>query len=319
MSRLISRQIKQMIAEAERILLLTDARIDGDTIGSTLGMYHLLKAQGKDVSVYSPRPMISSLAFVPGTEVIERGLEALATISPDLCLIFDSSDGEFLGELPEHIRRVPLVVFDHHASNPRYGTVHLIDAEAPSTADVVYRFVKEAGYPLNREASQAILTGILTDTNVLSTPNTTQKTLIATEDLIAHGADMQEIIRETMMNKTEKTFKLWGIALSRLHLNSEFGTVTTVILQKDMEEIGIEEGETKALSNFLNAMIDTDSTLVLKETPEGDVKGSLRSISKNVREIAEKYGGGGHDLAAGFKIPGAYLEEQGGEWKIVRK
>jgi phosphoesterase RecJ-like protein len=86
-----------------------------------------------------------------------------------------------------------------------------------------------------------------------------------------------------------------------------------------MEEIGIDDGETKALSNFLNAMIDTDSTLVLKETAEGDVKGSLRAISKNVREIAEKYGGGGHDLAAGFKITGAYLEEQDGEWKIMRK
>lgn len=318
MSEIIYRQMKKEIDSAKHIALISDERIDGDTIGSTLGMYHVLKAAGKNVQVYSPKPMDPTLAFLPGTDVIQRNLSMFEDTSIDLLMVFDCADGKHLENLPVGAKQLPLIAVDHHASNPRYGTINLVEITAASTADVLWRFVKWAGWRVTREAAQCILTGVITDTNVFSTTNTTTAALEAAHELTRYGANQQQIVRETMMNKSVETLRLWGLALERLHMNSEFGVLTTVITQKDVEDIGIDETETKGLSNFLNAMTDVEATLVLKETPDGHVKGSLRSIEKNVQEIAKRYGGGGHIKAAGFLVENAHLEKKGEEWTLVK-
>ena len=78
--------------------------------------------------------------------------------------------------------------------------------------------------------------------------------------------------------------------------------------------------ETKALSNFLNAMTEgTDVVMVIRETEDGGVKGSFRSQKRDVAAQAEEFGGGGHKRAAGFKIKDARLQEIEGQWAIVKK
>lgn len=319
MSPLIYKQVKDYIDRAQHILLLTDERIDGDTIGSTLGMYHVLKELGKDVEVYSPKPMEESLAFLPGTEAIQRHERIFEDDSIDLVIIFDCSDGVYLSKhRPELQSDVPIVVFDHHETNPLYGTVNVVEPSAASTADTVWRFVQFAEYPVNKYAAQCILTGICTDTNTFSTSNTTAACMDAAHELSKLGAKLQEIVRHTMMNKSLATLKLWGLAFERLHENAAFGAVATAITQKDIVELGVTETDSKAMINFLNAMVEgVDKVLVLKETADGHVKGSMRSQHANVANIAKKFGGGGHDRAAGFNIDNAHLEQKDGQWVIV--
>lgn len=321
--KLIYKQIKDLIDSADHVLLLTDERIDGDTLGSTLGMYHILRTMGKEVTVYSPKPMAPMFAFLPGADAIRRDAEVFQDESVDLVIIFDCSDGEYIQErdlLPSLKRRVPLISFDHHATNPRYGTVNLIEEDAASTADVVWRFIKAMHLPMNKEAAQCILTGICHDTEAFSTSNTTAACLDAAHELSKHGAKLQEIVRETMMKKSVETLRLWGLAFERLHQNEEFDAVCTALTRKDVDELGVKESDTRSMINFLNAMLDdVDTILVLKETEDGAVKGSLRSHTRDVAALAEKNGGGGHRRAAGFKIPGAHLELKEGQWKIVKK
>ncbi|MFH1767486.1 MAG: DHH family phosphoesterase, partial [Patescibacteria group bacterium] len=294
---------------------------DGDTIGSTLGMFHVLQEMGKYVEVFSPKEMLSILEFIPGTEVIQRDPSIFDQASIDLVIIFDCSDGEyFKGYLPKLKPSIPIIVFDHHISNPGYGTLNFIEPNAASTADVVWRFIKDLKLPMNKHAAQAILTGITTDTNTFSTSNTTAACLEAAHELARYGAKIQEIVRETMMNKSLSTLKLWGLAFERLHQNERFSAVTTAITENDIADLAVDEMETKALSNFLNAMVEgTDVVLVLRETDDGGVKASFRSQSRDVAAQAEEFGGGGHVRAAGFKITEARLVEKEGIWQIVKK
>lgn len=320
MSSFLRRQVKEEIDRAQRILLLTDERIDGDTIGSTLGMFHILSEMGKDVTVFSPQPIHATLEFLPGTEVIRRDDGVFNGAEYDLVLIFDCSDGEYIKEfLPKLKAEAPLIVFDHHATNPRYGTLNLVEDQAASTADVVWRFVQQADYPVNQEAAQCILTGICTDTSVFSTSNTTVACLDAAHELSKHGAKLQEIVRNTMMNKSVPALKLWGIAFERLHQNSQFDAVATAIKKKDLEKLKVDQEDLQGLSNFLNAMVEgAETVLVLYEREDGSVKGSLRSHNRNVADLAQKYGGGGHIRAAGFVVEKATLEDKDGQW-FIRK
>jgi phosphoesterase RecJ-like protein len=321
MSPLIHQQIKEAIKQAEHILLLSDERIDGDTIGSTLGMYHVLKEMGKSVEVFSPSPMVESLAFLPGVDVIQRDPIVFDNPNIDLVMIFDCADGKYIQEyLPRLEANTPLIVVDHHDTNPKYGTLNLVEPNSASSADVTWRMIETAGLPMTKNAAQCILTGICTDTNAFSTSNTTAACLNAAHELAKHGAKLQEIVRHTMMNKSLSTLKLWGIAFERLYEDEKFGAITTAITRKDIEECKVTDADSKAMINFLNAMIDgADVVLVLKEADDGSVKGSFRSHNTDVAAKAGEFGGGGHTRAAGFKVKNAYLQERDGKWKIVKK
>ncbi|PIX62294.1 hypothetical protein CO057_00670 [Candidatus Uhrbacteria bacterium CG_4_9_14_0_2_um_filter_41_50] len=320
MASILYKQIKERLDGAEHILLLTDERIDGDTVSSTLGMYHVLKELGKEVSVYSPQPMAKMLEFIPGTEVICRDKEIFKDGSIDLMMIFDCGDGEYIKEpIPSMPKKVPLIVFDHHDSNPKYGSINVIDSTSAATAGMVWGFVKEVGLPMNQKAAQCFLTGICSDTNLFLTSNTTAACLDAAHELSVYGARFKEIVDKLMMSRSVPTLRLWGLAFERLYHDDNFGVLATAITQKDLKDLGVEDADYKSMINFLNAALDgIDTILVLKETEDGAVKGGLRSQTEDCIAFAEKYGGGGHRRAAGFKIENARLEEKDGKWFVKK-
>jgi len=321
MIKITYKRIDGEIARAERVLLLTDERIDGDTVGATLGMYHILKSMGKDVVVYSPREIPATFSFMPGIEQIQFSDTVFDDDTIDLVMIFDCADGEYIKDLiPRLPKRSPLIVVDHHVTNPRYGTINLVEDDSASASGVVWRFVKTMNYSIDKSAAQCILTGICTDTNIFSTTNTNAACLDAAHELSRYGARLQEIVRETMMNKTVPALRLWGLAFERLHHNDEFDAIATAVTQKDMKELGAAPEDLQGLINFLNAMVDgADTALVYYERDDGSVKGSLRSHTVNVAELAGKYGGGGHIRAAGFQISNSTLEEKDGQWFVRRQ
>lgn len=318
MANLVYKQIDEALRGARHILLCTDVRIDGDTIGSTLGMMHVLRTMGKSVDVFSPESLSASLEFVPGISQITRNPSLLRNEYDVIC-IFDCSDGESVSRLPAHILpKAKLIIFDHHSTNPNYGHINLIEAEAASTGDVVYRFLKNQQYTMTQEAAQCLLTAICTDTNAFYTSNTTRACIEAAHELMSYGAKIQNIILNTMKRHSPELLRLWGIALERLHTNKEHDILTTAITMEDIRTFGVDDVQASLLSEFIHALVaNEDSVMVLRETPEGDVKGSLRSNGRDISLIAKQFGGGGHKMASGFKIRHARLEQQEDQWKVV--
>ncbi|MDA0208429.1 MAG: DHH family phosphoesterase [bacterium] len=314
-----AKMMHEGIRAAERILLLTDERIDGDTIGSTLGFYHILKAMGKEVDVFSPKDLPGTFAFLPGSAAIHREEAIFDGAEYDLLMSFDNADGVYLEPLRKRMKSPSrLFVFDHHKTNPGYGDLNLIEDDAASTADLVWRFAKTFKLPVNKEAAECILTGICTDTDAFYTSNTTAACMQAAHELTQLGARLQVIVRETMMNKSVAALKLWGLAFERLHENIEFEALATAIRAEDMHKLGATKDDLEGLSNFLNAMVEgADKILVLYEQKDGSVKGGLRAQTSDVSSIARRYGGGGHKLASGFTVNNAHLEEKDGQWFVV--
>ncbi len=322
MNSVVQEKVEGLIREAGHILLLTDERIDGDTLGSTLGLYYVLRDQGKQVTVFSPKPMPPQLEFIPGVEVIRRDETVFADSSVDLVIICDCSDGEYIKKfLPSMKRRVPLVVFDHHSTNPMYGTVNVVEPKAASSADVVWRFIKRAKYPVSADAAQCILTGISTDTVLFSTSNTTIDSMNAAGELVKLGASLPSIVRHTLMNKSVPALKLWGIAMERLFFDDTLKAITTAITKADLELTKATLEDLSGVSGFLHAMLENayEAVAVMYETDDGAVKGSMRSRGRDVaKQVFDLFGGGGHKLAAGFKVMDSTLQKVGEKWEIVK-
>ena len=306
--------IEKCVRAATRILLVSDGRPDGDSIGSTVGFYHWVRALGKDVSMFCVEPLPKPLLIVDGAHDVSRD-QGLFARSYDLIITFDAGDLRHCGIetlLPTTPPGYTLVVFDHHSTNQRYGDVNAVFTDACSTAEVVYRFFQDRGISINDRMATALLIGICHDTTCFSNSGTTSAGAEAASALISCGARFLDVVNSIFKTKTTDGLKLWGLALSRLHHNTAFDIVTTYFLEEDLRAPGADEA-VDGMSNFLNTVCgDTDTILVLKQAPNNKIKGSLRSVRRDISRVAKLLGGGGHKKASGFMIDGTLIETPNG-------
>lgn len=309
-----NKKIFDAIAGASRILLLTDERIDGDTTGSTLAMYHWLKSIGKEVRVFSPKPWPKEYQFLPSFEAVQFDPSTVAAPT-DLAMIFDCSDGKYLEGLN---LAAPLIVFDHHATNLQYGAINQVLVEACSTGEIVWRFFKANGITISREIATCLMTAICTDTTLFTNPSTSQLCMEAAAELGMAGAKVHDVVKHVYKNKSVDQLKGWGLALERLtELPGKI--LISCLLAKDRHEAGGVEIDTSAISNFLIGMAaDAKMIVVLSEKEDGSVKANMRTLEGDVAAIAKRHGGGGHVKAAGFSIDQAHLEEGPFGWRVVK-
>lgn len=237
----------------------------------------------------------------------------------DLIVVLDAPDLERLGTLYESqsslFYEAPVVNIDHHAGNNFFGKINWVDLTATSTAEILVSLVESLSREkplLTEDVATALLTGIITDTGSFQNVNTTPKSLTVAAQLVAAGGRQQEIIRHVFKTKPLSTLKLWGRILTSVKYDTDFRFVWAKISRSDFEETGAQESETTGIiDELLKSAPGIDFAFLLVERQEG-VHGSLRAVSPgvDVAKIAKLFGGGGHEAAAAFQMPGATLAEQ---------
>lgn len=236
----------------------------------------------------------------------------------DTIIVLDSPDLERLGSIYEEnseaFYEVPIVNIDHHPGNDHFGKINLVDLTATSTAEILVSLIEAlTGDPkfFDEHIATVLLAGIITDTNSFQNTNTTPKSLTVAAQLVAAGAHQQEIIKNIYKTKPLSTLRLWGRTLSALHEEEESRFIWSEIFEKDYVETGATEDQSSGvIDELLKTAPGIDFALLLSEKG-GDLHGSLRSAKRtvSVAKVAGLFGGGGHEMAAGFQINGTTLEE----------
>lgn len=308
--RHIARQIKQLLNAAHGVIVVCHQNPDGDALGSVAAFYEWL-APLKPTRLFCATPVQSRWHFIPATAMITTDRSIFQNTAYDTVVVLDSGDPRYAGiEKEVKARQLTVVNIDHHPTNERFGDVNCVIPTMSSTCEISYNFFQSAEIALNRRAATALLTGIFTDTDNFTNSATTASSLTVAADLIRLGGDMKSVHNCTIRNKSLGSLKLWGKALSRLTRTSDGDTVYTHLGTKDWEETGADETESEGIANFLNNLDDAKIALILKETVDGKIKGSMRSTraDADLATIAKKMGGGGHKKAAGFTSTGTVDE-----------
>jgi phosphoesterase RecJ-like protein len=224
-------------------------------------------------------------------------------------VFLDSADIARVGSVytddPDRFRGVELINLDHHRTNPLYGTVNVVDPGASSTSELCFRLLKTMGASIDPEDATALLFGIVGDTGSFRNGATTPGALEAASQLVALGADVQEIAYQIFERKRFDAARLWGEVLSGLELLRERRIVMAWLSQDMLRAHGATVDETEGIVAYLRGVEEADVALLFKETEEGDVKVSMRSRPHiDVAAIATALGGGGHSQAAGCTVPG---------------
>ncbi|MBI4023314.1 hypothetical protein HY375_04075, partial [Candidatus Berkelbacteria bacterium] len=149
--------------------------------------------------------------------------------------------------------------------------------------------------------------------------NTTPKSFTVAAQLVAAGARQQEIVQHIYKTKPLSTLKLWGTVLSKIQEDRERRFIWSTVAAGDFKAFDAADSETGGvIDELLKTVPAIDFALLLSEK-QGDLTGSLRGVSRqvNVADVAKLFGGGGHEMAAAFRIAGGSLADN--ESEIIDK
>ncbi len=295
----------EAIRNADRILLIAHKKPDGDTLGASSAVLNWLLREGKHPVAFCADQPSKMFRFLDNAHLY-RCDPAVFDERYDLVIVFDAGDLRYCG-VHEHMPRLApgyqLINIDHHVTNERYGHINLVLPDASSASEIVYRFFTSNSISIDGRMATSLLTGLYTDTSNFSNPATNPLSIEAAADLVASGARHQDILHNVVHDKSVNLLHIWGMLLMRLSYNPEFDVVSTYILNSDTS--GLPNEAVDGAANFLNRVTgDCDTIMILKELPDGQVKGSFRSIKRDVSKVAKLLGGGGHKKAAGFTVSG---------------
>jgi phosphoesterase RecJ-like protein len=293
---------RDLIANANRILLLTHVSPDGDAIGSLLGLYWALKAAGKEALPVSPDGCPEVFRFLPASADIVNKLKG----EFDLSIVLDCADLGRAGKPGEGLS--PDLNIDHHATNPRFGRLNFVESDRASTAELLAELLPGFNLPLTKEVAECLLCGVVSDTLGFSTANTNAKVLTTAQTLMAAGADLPRIYDYALNRRSFASARLWGQGLGRASLADRIAWTTLTLADK--QAIGYNGKGDADLINVLTTINDADIFVIFVEYENNEVKISWRARPGwDVSKIAQSFGGGGHVSAAGANLKNISLAE----------
>jgi len=302
-----------LVSRADRILIISHIRPDGDAVGSTLGLGLILEEMGKEVSLVLEDGVPKVFNHLTGTDRIIREVVGVF----DLVIVVDCSDIERIGSVLDDYGE-PDVNIDHHPTNTQFAKLNLVRDNAVATVEIIFDLVQELSYPINLPIAEALLTGLLTDSLGFRTSNTNPQTLRIAAELMEVGANLPILYRKAMLEKSVEAVKYWGQGLSGIQMEDRLVWASLSLEDRIVADYpGRDDAD---LINVLARIKDADISVVFVEQKNGSVKVSWRSRPGfDVSIVATQFGGGGHKPAAGADIKGDLKRVQEEVLEATRK
>jgi phosphoesterase RecJ-like protein len=294
-----------LIEPAQRIALLAHEHPDGDCIGSALGFAHILRQIGKTCTPVCADAAPGTLSFMPGIETLQT---SLGDEQFDLVIALDAGEiTRFGGLYTQHqafLDRVPIVNIDHHISSSGCGVVNIIDPQAAATAELITLFQQQTGLPLNQDAAQCLLTGVITDTRSFQYTSTTPRTLVVGAVLLSAGALPETIAKAIYYTRPVQQVRFQAAVIANMQTACDGRLAWSYATY----EMLLATGATAEMDdNFAGMLRDIEGVQIaafFKSYGElNSTSLSLRCAAPyNAANICVRFGGGGHARAAGATI-----------------
>ena len=301
----VLQQIRGELLQAQRFLITSHLKPDGDSIGSQMAMAYALRALGKDVRLVNcdqAQPALLAFPGVPDIEIANR-VEG----DYDLVLVMECSDLARTGV--EGLDRYRIVNIDHHPGNAMYGAVNWFDGGAAACAEMVFDVIASLGVPLSREIATHIYAAILTDTGSFHYSSISPRTFDICRQLLEAGADPVSIARNVFDSNNIGRLRLFGAVLGSVELDPS-GQLAAIYLDKAMARAaGGTYDDTEGLINLPLTVKEILAVVFFKEADGNQYRISLRSKGPiDVCAVAKEFGGGGHKNASGCTVTGNLAE-----------
>lgn len=304
--------VAAFLSGSDRLVLTGHAPLDGDGLGSALGLCRSLRLAGRRAHVVSASPVPANLRWLPGAAEVLVWSPGLYRSHPDLndpqaLLCFDSGDTRRLGGPFDELPATAAVVnVDHHVTNTRYGALNWVEDDAPSVGEMVHRLLRATGLPVDPDVALPLYLSLVEDTGRFSYSNTTPAALRAAADLVAAGASPERVTNHLYRNEDLSTMRLRARCVERLETSAGGRLATTYVTWSDLEELGLLDGDQgREMVEVAIGLAGADVGILFRGLRPGEgTKLSCRSKTDfDVAAVCTARGGGGHRKAAGATVP----------------
>jgi phosphoesterase RecJ-like protein len=303
-------EIGRVLHEHQQFVVLSHVRPDGDALGSQLALGLSLQKIGKNVRIWNEEGVLEKYSFLPRAELLTKPPTTPERV--DVAIALDTAIQNRLGTALAAVASAKIWInIDHHLSNPGYGDLVMIDPNAPSTAEIIFRLIKTQRLPLDANIAENLYAGISTDTGSFQYPKTSAQTFEIAAELVRSGnLDVGKVSQQLYENYPRRRLELLRELLRTMRF-IECGRIATFSLSlKTATELKVIPEDNEGLIDHLRAVHGVIVAVFFEELSDGKVRVSMRSKDERVDACAvcQKFGGGGHTLAAGARVRGALAE-----------
>lgn len=309
-------RLGELLPHVSRIVVTCHMRPDGDAIGSSLGMYHILKKLGKDVSVVIPDQAPRNLGFLPGfrqmavyTQHKEYADELLQKAEVVICCDFNKPSRQ--GDLADAVQgcEARKVLIDHHQQPDDFADITFSYPDMSSTCEVAFRVLAALGLyvDIDTDCATCLLTGMVTDTRNFAVNIKSPDIYDILSKLLAKGVDKAKIVKEALETRSYWSLRLEAYAIAeKMEVFPEHHAAIVTLDRDELKRFNYKKGDSEGIVNKPLEIRGVLYSIFLRQD-EDCVKVSSRSIRNfPVSEICENlFGGGGHRMAAGAEFLGS--------------
>jgi phosphoesterase RecJ-like protein len=303
-------QIKKIVSQASKIVIVQADNPDADSLGSALALESILGEMGKQVHLYAGVDMPAYLRYMSGWDRIQNDLPKQF----DAGIIVDASTMTLLEKLSQSgqqgwLAAKPVIVLDHHETVENvvpFADVIINDHTRASAGELIYLLAKQLKWPLPTEAQQAIMSSILGDTQGLSNSLASAETYRIMADLIEAGVSRPalEELRRQYGKMPPEIYKYKAELIKRTELAAGGRIAAVTIPQAEINEFSPLYNPGPLIQGDMLQTAGVQVAIVFKQYDDGKILGAIRSnpVAPVAARVAEHLGGGGHAFASGFKV-----------------
>lgn len=296
----MKKELLSQIKKHNRIIIQRHQKPDGDALGSQFGLREIIKLRFPEKEVL----VVGSLSEFQDNSIRNIFKEEFDEVKPEdyngsLAIIVDTANVDRI-EGEEFFRAKTTFKVDHHASGEHFGKFEWVEGKTSSACEMITRWARENKLIISELGAKYLLTGMVTDTGRFMFNSVTSYTFQEAMHLMASGAKIHKIAN-ALNDRNINFIRLQGYILSNLQLKNG---VSFFMLPKGMEKkFGVDYNTASSMVFLLMSYVEAEYAVYLSYDAKNKIwKGSLRSKKKPINHIAEKYDGGGHEMASGFKL-----------------
>lgn len=306
------KQLKRMIRHVNKVFIVAHQDLDLDAIGSSLGMYEILRQHHKECYlVINDRKnelgVQKVLAKVKNKVNILRSTEVSDHLDEkdkkNLLLILDTNKTYLLPDEKLLTLFQKVIVIDHHETTEQSiakGLI-IIDTTVSSTCEMITQLLDGFKVTIDPFISTVLLSGIVLDTNNFML-KTTSKTYYTAYYLTKLGADpkkVQYLLKQDLKQYIERQKTITDVKILKQNIALAVSSPQIIYRREDLAKIA----DTLLLFNGIEA------SFVIGKISKTAIGISSRSMGHiPVQDILEQLGGGGDAYNAAAKIENSTLE-----------
>ncbi len=251
---------RDLIYDAEKIVIIGHQTPDGDALGSAMALYHFLFALDKEPVVMFPDRYPESMKWMPGVEQSfiyfdqPKACE-MALNGADLIICVDFNATSRLSKMKDVFiaAQADKMSIDHHPNpEPNVWDTVISYPQISSGSEMIFRLICLMGHAsdISRQCAECIYTGMMTDTGGFSYNSNNPEIYYIVGELIKKGVNKDLIARRINTFSLDRMRLMGHLLINKMKIYPDCKTALITLTAEEQKQFNIKKGDTEGFVNL---------------------------------------------------------------------